>query len=108
MQLAKQFDRWGITEQIKNCIVQAPPGVPVGALIAQGEVALGFQQLSEMMGVPGITVLGPLPDAVQITTTFSGGVTSTSSQPDAVHAMLAFWASAATAETKVRHGMVAA
>jgi molybdate transport system substrate-binding protein len=108
VQLAKQFDRWGITEQIKNCIVQAPPGVPVGALIAQGEVALGFQQLSEMMGVPGITVLGPLPDAVQITTTFSGGVTSTSSQPDAVHAMLAFWASAATAETKVRHGMVAA
>jgi len=108
VQLAQQFDRWGITEQIKDRIVQAPPGVPVGALIAQGQVALGFQQLSEMMGVPGITVLGPLPDAVQITTTFSGGVASTSSHADAVRAMLAFWASAAAAETKVRHGMVAA
>lgn len=108
VQLAKQFDRWGITEQIKDRIVQAPPGVPVGALIAQGQVALGFQQLSEMMGVPGITVLGPLPDAVQITTTFSGAVATTSGHADAVRAMLAFWASAACAETKVRHGMVAA
>jgi molybdate transport system substrate-binding protein len=108
VQLAKQFDRWGITEHIKDRIVQAPPGVPVGALIARGDVELGFQQLSEMMGVPGITVLGPLPDAVQITTTFSGSVAATSQQADAVHAMLAFWASAACAETKVRHGMQAA
>jgi molybdate transport system substrate-binding protein len=108
VQLAKQFDRWGITEQIQDRIVQAKPGVPVGALIAQGEVALGFQQLSEMMGVPGITVLGPLPDAVQITTTFSGSVAATSGQADAVRAMLAFWASATCADTKVRHGMQAA
>jgi molybdate transport system substrate-binding protein len=108
VQLAKLFDRWGITDEIKDRIVQAPPGVPVGALIARGDVALGFQQLSEMMGLPGITVLGPLPDAVQITTTFSGSVATTSHQADAVHAMLAFWASAACAETKVRHGMEAA
>ncbi|MGV0958686.1 MAG: substrate-binding domain-containing protein [Limnohabitans sp.] len=108
VQLAQQFDRWGITEQIKDRIVQAKPGVPVGALIARGEVALGFQQLSEMMGVQGITVLGPLPDAVQITTTFSGSVAATCGQADAVRAMLAFWASAACAETKVRHGMQAA
>ena len=108
VQLAKQFDRWGITEQIQDRIVQAKPGVPVGALIAQGEVALGFQQLSEMMGVAGITVLGPLPDAVQITTTFSGSVAATSAQAQAVRDLLAFWASAAAQDTKVRHGMVSA
>jgi molybdate transport system substrate-binding protein len=108
VQLAEQFDRWGISEQIKDRMVQAKPGVPVAALIAQGEVALGFQQLSEMMGVPGITVLGPLPEAVQINTTFSGSVAATSDQADAVRAMLAFWASAACAGTKVRHGMQAA
>ncbi len=108
VQLAKQFDRWGITGQIQSRLVQAPPGVPVGALIARGDVALGFQQLSEMMGVAGITVLGPLPDAVQITTTFSGSVASTTNLADAVRAMLAFWASDACAETKVRHGMQAA
>jgi molybdate transport system substrate-binding protein len=61
VQLAKLFEAWGIAEQIKDRIVQAKPGVPVGALLAQGQVALGFQQLSEMQGVAGITVLGPLP-----------------------------------------------
>ncbi len=108
LQLAQLFVRWGIAEQIEGRIVQAKPGVPVGALIAQGEVALGFQQLSEMMGVPGITVLGPLPDAVQITTTFSGSVAATCQHADAVRTLLAFWASTACAETKRRHGMDAA
>jgi molybdate transport system substrate-binding protein len=108
VQLAKQFEAWGITEQIKDRIVQAKPGVPVGALIAQGEVALGFQQLSEMRGVAGITVLGPLPEAVQITTTFSGSVAASSTQADAVRALLAFWASPACQTLKEEHGMRAA
>jgi len=47
------------------------------------------------MGVSGITVLGPLPDAVQITTTFSGSVAATSEHPQAVRDLLAFWASPA-------------
>ena len=108
VQLAKQFEAWGITEQIKDRIVQAKPGVPVGALIAQGEVALGFQQLSEMRGVAGITVLGPLPDAVQITTTFSGSVAATSAQAQAVRDLLAFWTSPACKTLKEEHGMLAA
>ena len=108
VQLAKLFDRWGITERIQDRIVQAQPGVPVGALVAQGEVTLGFQQLSEMRGVAGITVLGPLPDAVQITTTFSAGVSSISQQPDPMRNLLAFWASPACSPLKLQHGMQAA
>jgi molybdate transport system substrate-binding protein len=106
--LLKLFERWGISGQIAHKLVQAKPGIPVGTLLAQGEVMLGFQQLSEMKGVPGITVLGPLPDAVQITTTFSGGVSVTSTQAQAVKDLFTFWASNATAPIKVRNGMVPA
>jgi len=105
VQLAKLFERWGIAEQIKDRIVTAPPGVPVGSLVAQGEVELGFQQLSELMSLEGIDVLGPLPAEVQIITTFSAGLATTSAQPEAVRALLAFWVSPQTAETKRRNGM---
>ena len=107
-ELLKQFEKWGITESVKAKLMQAQPGIPVGALLAQGRVALGFQQLSEMMGVTGITVLGPLPEAVQVTTTFSGSVSVTCAQPQAVQDVLRFWASPATAAIKQRHGMQAA
>ena len=103
--LSKLFERWGIAEQIKPRMVQAPPGVPVGTLVARGEVELGFQQLSELMHLEGIAVLGPLPAEVQIVTTFSGGVCAASTQPEAVRALLAFLAAPETAETKRRHGM---
>lgn len=105
VQLAKLFERWGIAEQIADRIVTAPPGVPVGALVALGAVELGFQQLSELMNLEGITLLGPLPPEVQITTTFSAGIAATSTRPEAVRELLGFLASPATAEAKRRNGM---
>jgi len=105
VQLARLFERWGIADRIRERIVQAPPGVPVGQLVADGKVALGFQQLSEMMNLPGIDVLGPLPPAIQITTTFSAGLSVTSTQPDAVRALLAFMVSPAVDGIKRRNGM---
>lgn len=103
--LAKLFERWGIAETIAPRIVQAPPGVPVGLLVAKGEVELGFQQLSELIGLDGIIVVGSLPPEIQIMTTFSGGVCAASKQADAVRDMLAFMASPAAAAAKLRQGM---
>ena len=105
VQLAKLFERWGIAEQIQGRIVQAPPGVPVGSLVARGEVELGFQQLSELLHLEGIDVIGPLPPAVQIVTTFSAGVCTGSARADAARRLLAFMRSPQAAEAKRRHGM---
>jgi len=99
------FERWGISEQVRPRTVQAPAGVPVGSLVARGEVELGFQQLSELMSLPGITVLGTLPAAIACITTFSAGLPPATAQADAVRAMLAWMNSPEAAATKRRHGM---
>lgn len=103
--LSALFEHWGIADAIKGRLVQAPPGVPVGSLVARGEAALGFQQLSELIGVDGIALLGPLPPAIQITTVFSAAPGSSASQPDAASGLLAYLTSGDSAEAKRRHGM---
>jgi molybdate transport system substrate-binding protein len=79
--------------------------VPVGTLVARGEVELGFQQLSELMHLAGIDVLGALPPPIQIVTTFSAGICTRSTQPDAAREMLDFMGSPQAADAKRRHGM---
>jgi len=103
--LAALFERWGLADAVRDRIVQAPPGVPVGTLVARGEVELGFQQLSELLHVQGITVLGPLPPEIQITTTFSAGVCATANQPEVARALITFMVSSEAADAKRRHGM---
>ena len=98
--LVKLFERWGMAK-----IVQAPPGVPVGTLVARGEVALGFQQLSELMHLEGIAVVGTMPEAVSITTIFSAGSCAVSSQGENLGSLIAFMASPEAAAVKQRHGM---
>ncbi len=103
--LAAQFARWGIGDAIRQRIVEAPPCVPVGSLVAAGKVELGFQQLSEMMTLEGIDVIGPLPAAVQITTTFSAAIASQSARAQEAARFIAFLAAPEAAELKRRHGM---
>ena len=103
--LHKLFERWGIAAAIGGRIVQAPPGVAVGTLVARGEVELGFQQLSELMHLEGIDVIGAMPPGLEIVTVFSGGVCAASAQPDAARALLDFLRSPAADEARQRHGM---
>ena len=103
--LLKMFEAWGILPAIQDRLKQAPAGVPVGALVAQGQAALGFQQLSELIHVPGITIAGPLPDEIQINTTFSGAIGVHSAQVQAVRELLNFLASTEADEAKRRQGM---
>lgn len=103
--LEKLFERWGILEGIRARIVVPPPGVPVGTLVADGRVALGFQQLSELMNLPGIAVLGPLPESIQTMTVFAGGVCAVSSEPAAARALLDYLGAPAAADIKRSQGM---
>jgi molybdate transport system substrate-binding protein len=106
--LAKLFAAWGIADAIKERIVTAAPGVPVGSLVAKGEVALGFQQRSELIHLEGITLLGDLPAAIQITTTFSAAVAQASPHPAQARALLQFLNSDAAAAAIRRQGMAPA
>ena len=81
--LARLLERWGIAGSIGPRLVQAPPGVPVGTLVARGDAELGFQQLSEMMDMPGVEIVGALPPEIQEVTVFAGAVCSASVRPAA-------------------------
>ncbi|WP_297654432.1 substrate-binding domain-containing protein [Hydrogenophaga sp.] len=107
--LAALFERWGIADAVRERTVQAPPGVPVGTLVARGEVELGFQQLSELIHVEGITLVGGMPPGVEITTIFSAGVPVAaapgSPQATLVRALLDFMTSPEAEAAKRRQGM---
>jgi molybdate transport system substrate-binding protein len=91
-QLVRLLERWGIAAQVAPRLVQAPPGVPVAALVARGEAELGFQQRSEIVGVAGVELVAPLPAALNLVTVFAGAVCRTAARPSAAAALLAFCA----------------
>lgn len=102
--LLRLFERLGIMETLRPRLVQAPPGVPVGTLIAHGEVEVGFQQLSELVDVRGIEIVH-LPASAQSYTIFSGGVCTASTHPREAADFLAYLASPGTTAIKQRRGM---
>lgn len=69
------------------------PAEPVGQVVARGEAEIGFQQRSELLPVKGITIVGPIPGAVQKMTTFVAGISSNARQPDAARDFVRFLAS---------------
>jgi molybdate transport system substrate-binding protein len=65
----------------------------VAAVVARGEVEIGFQQVSELIHVPGVTFVGAIPAELQPGFTFAGAITSAARQPDAALALLRFLSS---------------
>lgn len=103
--LVKTFERWGIQEQIASRIVQAPAGVSVATLVARGDAELGFQQLSELLHVPGVEVLGPMPGDTQSVTTFSAAMSVACNRAPEVRALLEFLAGSQADAIKREQGM---
>jgi molybdate transport system substrate-binding protein len=80
-------------------------GERVGAVVARGEAEIGFQQISELLPVPGIDFVGPLPSAIQRTTVFSAGVAAKAENPDAARAFIRFLASPDAADAIRKSGL---
>ena len=102
------FPKLGIAEQIaaKSRKVRGPPsGEPVAAVVARGEADIGFQQVSELIHVPGVTFVGTLPAEVQPTIFFAGALTRNVQQPDAASALIRFLASAEAAPVISKAGL---
>lgn len=85
------IERWGLKETVAARLVQAPPGVPVAQLVARGDAELGFQQMPELAGQPGIAVLGTLPGAAAQITTFSAALGAGTARAEAARAALALF-----------------
>ena len=102
------FAKLGVADQVtrKSRKVRGPPsGEPVAAVVARGELEIGFQQVSELVHVPGVTFVGTIPAELQPGPSFAGAITSAARQPDAALALLHFLASPEAASTIVKAGL---
>jgi molybdate transport system substrate-binding protein len=102
--LIKLFERMGIAEQIQSRVKQVQ-GVPAGTVAARGEAELAFQQVSELLPVPGIDFVGPLPPDVQEITIFSAGLHAKAPHPDAARALVKHLTAPAAAPVIRKKGM---
>jgi molybdate transport system substrate-binding protein len=101
----KLLEKWGVDPKDTKKVVQAPPGVPVGALIARGDVELGFQQMSEFLEVQGIEVAGLLPAEIQSVTLFACGVGAQAGNEAGARDLIGYLTSPDTNAIKWKHGM---
>jgi molybdate transport system substrate-binding protein len=106
--LAKIFERLGIAEAMKPKTTYGPGGPAglIGLFLLRGEAEIGIQQIPELMAVPGIDIVGPLPRELQVMTVFSAGLSTSAKDAEAARALIKFLTSpAATAVMKAK-GMV--
>ena len=84
------FEKLGLSDQVRDKLKQTPTGVFVGTIIANREVEIGFQQVSEVGNFPGVDYVGPLPAEVQQTTVFSSGIVVDAKEAEAARALVKF------------------
>ncbi|WP_187435674.1 molybdate ABC transporter substrate-binding protein [Bradyrhizobium hipponense] len=103
--LVSMFQNLGISDQVKSKTATVKPGEPVGEVVARGEAEIGFHQLSELIPVKGIQIVGPLPSEIQNITVYSGGVHSATKEADAAIALVKFLTGPAAAPIIKKHGL---
>jgi molybdate transport system substrate-binding protein len=86
---ARVLERLGIAEEIKAKLV-VPRGEPVGAVVARGEAEIGIHQLSELLPITGIDIVGPLPAELQRKIVYSAFAFPASTQQEAAHMFVSF------------------
>jgi molybdate transport system substrate-binding protein len=99
------LQRLGIADRVLPKCRRVEGGERVGAVIARGEAEIGFQQISELLPVPGIDHITPLPPEVQKLSIFSAGVAATTSDSDAARAVIAFLSSLDASESIKNSGL---
>ena len=99
------FQRLGIADQVVSKSRRIEGGERVGAVVARGEAEIGFQQISELLPVPGIDHVTPLPPEVQKVSLFSAGVAQSTRDSAAAHAVIRFLASAEAAHAITSSGL---
>jgi molybdate transport system substrate-binding protein len=100
----EMFEKLGIADAMKDK-ARKIPATPVGEIVARGDAEIGFQQISEMLPVSGIDIVGQLPPELQKITVFSAGIASVSKEPDAGRALIKFLASPAASAVIIKSGM---
>lgn len=104
MYVPVMLERLGIAEQMKPKIVTRPGGY-IGGVVARGEAEIAIQQIVELLAVPGIDVVGPLPDEIQKVFETSAGIFTASTQPDPAEALIRFLLAPAAAGIFVEKGL---
>jgi molybdate transport system substrate-binding protein len=100
----EMFEKLGIADAMKDK-ARKIPATPVGEIVARGDAEIGFQQVSELLPVQGIDIVGQLPSELQKVTVFSAGIASVSKEPDAGKALIKFLASPIASAVIIKSGM---
>ncbi len=100
----EMFGKLGIADEMKDK-ARKIPATPVAEIVARGDAEIGFQQISELLPVAGVDIVGPLPPELQKITVFSAGIATVSKEPDAGKALIKFLASPAARAAIVKSGM---